>query len=201
MLRAALARHKLTLNEVERHGIDVSANAASTSAAVLRLKAQGITHMFNANLLFYQGAGSQRLHPRYAVDDTIDTPQLLAQNVGKEQLHGAMGAGYQPLNEVENFGSVGPAADQCIALDAGRRAEDRGAVHARRDGSASATSSTCSPPPIRGGGSAHAGGVRRGAQRPRRLLRVGRHLLDDVRPSLGTTAPAACATSCTTIQL
>jgi ABC-type branched-subunit amino acid transport system substrate-binding protein len=116
VLRAALARNKLKLDEVEAHGTDLTANASSTQAAVLRFKAQGVTHMFNANLLFYQGANSQHYTPRYAVDDTIDTPQLLAKNVGKDQLHGSMGAGFQPLNEVENYGSVSAAHDKCIAL-------------------------------------------------------------------------------------
>jgi hypothetical protein len=116
VLRAALAKHKLKLDEVESHSTDVSANAASTSAAVLRWKAMGITHVFNANILFYQGAGSQRYAPRYAVDAIIGGANLLAQNVKKEQLHGAMGAGFQPLNEVQNYGSVGPAFDRCIAL-------------------------------------------------------------------------------------
>ena len=116
VLRKALARHGLTLDQVESHSSDVSANAASTSSAVLRFKAQGVTHIFNANLLFYKDSDSQSYHPRYAIDDTVPTPQLLAKNVGKSQLHGAMGVGYQPLAEVEGAPDIGPAATRCFWL-------------------------------------------------------------------------------------
>lgn len=114
--RKALAAHGLKLDEVEAHGTDVSDNSSSTSGAVLRFRANGITHVFDANLIFFQTADSQGYRPRYAIQDTINTPALLAQNVGASQLHGSMGAGYLPAYEVEDPQDVSPEATRCLAL-------------------------------------------------------------------------------------
>jgi ABC-type branched-subunit amino acid transport system substrate-binding protein len=121
VLKAALAKHGLTLTDVESHSTNLSENASSTQAAVLKFRADGITHVFNANVLFYKSADSQGYRPRYAVDDTIATPALLTQNASASQLHGSMGAGYLPTTEVENPPDVSPAATRCKKLmrDAG----------------------------------------------------------------------------------
>lgn len=114
--RKALAAHGLTLDEVEAHGTEVSDNSSSTSSAVLRFRANGITHVFDANLVFFQTADSQGYRPRYAIQDTINTPALLAQNVGASQLHGSMGAGYLPAYEAEDAPDVSPEATRCLTL-------------------------------------------------------------------------------------
>ena len=120
VLDQALRRHGFRVDERDLHGTDVAQNSSATSAAVLRFAARGVTHVFNANVLFYKDAESQGYYPRYAVDDTIATPALLAQNVGrpgvKGPLHGAMGAGYLPAYEVPNPTDVSPAATRCKQL-------------------------------------------------------------------------------------
>lgn len=116
LLRGRLAEHGYEVAAEESHSEDLSDNAASTSSAVLRFKAEGVTHVFNANLFFYQQAENQDYHPRYAIDDYISTPQLLAENVGPSQLHGALGAGYQPLAEVADPADPTLATARCREL-------------------------------------------------------------------------------------
>lgn len=120
LLDRALRRHGFKVDERDLHSMDVAENASATSAAVLRFSARGVTHVFNANVLFYKDAESQGYYPRYALDDTISTPALLAENVGrpgvKGPLHGAMGAGYLPAYEVPDPPDVSPAATRCKQL-------------------------------------------------------------------------------------
>jgi len=117
VLGRALAKHGFKIDQQDLHSTDVSQNAAATSAAVLRFASNGVTHVFNANVLFYKDAESQRYYPRFAVDDTTPTPALMAQNVAqpgrKGILHGAMGAGYLPAYEVPSPKDVSPAATRC----------------------------------------------------------------------------------------
>lgn len=116
VLKRALAKHRLTVAEEASYSPSLNDNSSSTSNAVLRFNAAGVTHMFNANLLFYKNADSQNYHPRYAIDDYIATPYLLSRNVGKSQLHGAIGAGYRPLDEVPKASDPTPAATRCKEL-------------------------------------------------------------------------------------
>jgi hypothetical protein len=95
---------------------DLNNLAAASQSAVLRFRADGVTHVVNANVVFYKAADAQGYHPRYAVDDTLKTPQLLTQNVGASQLHGAMGVGYQPLAEVNAPGDVTASTTRCKKL-------------------------------------------------------------------------------------
>jgi hypothetical protein len=114
--RRALAAHNLKLDEVEAHSTDLNDNSSSTSAAVLRFRAKGITHVIDANLIFFQTADSQDYHPRYVIQDTINTPALLAKNVSASQLHGSMGAGYLPLYEVDDPRDPSAEATRCKAM-------------------------------------------------------------------------------------
>ena len=83
---------------------------------MLRFQSEGVTHVFSASVLFYQDAQSQAYHPRYAVDDSANTVQLMAQDAPKAQLHGAIGAGYLPMSEDDNYTSRNPAARRCLTL-------------------------------------------------------------------------------------
>jgi hypothetical protein len=94
---------------------DQSGDAASESAAVLRFRSEGITHVVNANLFFYEVAQTQGFHPRYEIDDHIG-PALLAQNFGKSQLHGSMGTGFTPSAEVKNPADPNGAAAKCRSI-------------------------------------------------------------------------------------
>ncbi len=114
--RAALVRHGLRLDEVEAHSRNLDDTSSSTSGAVLRFRASGITHVIDANLLFFQTSASQDYRPRHVIQDTINTPALLAQNVPPSQLRGSMGAGYLPLYEVENPPDTSEEAARCKAL-------------------------------------------------------------------------------------
>lgn len=120
LLDKALRRYGFRVDERDLHSTDVGENASATSAAVLRFAARGVTHVFNANVLFYKDAESQGYYPRYALDDTIATPALMAENVGrpgvKGPLHGAMGAGYLPAYEVPDPKDVSAAATRCKQL-------------------------------------------------------------------------------------
>jgi len=116
VLGQALAKHGLEIAEARSHGRALADNSASTKADVLRFQSSGITHVFHANLFFYQNAQSQGYHPRYAVDDTISTPALLATLVSADQLRGSMGAGYLPTTEVPNPPDPSPATGRCRKL-------------------------------------------------------------------------------------
>jgi hypothetical protein len=120
VLDNALRRHGLKVDQTDLHSTDISQNASATSAAVLRFSANGVTHVFNANVLFYKDADSQRYYPRYGIDDTVATPALLASNVAKPgqkgPLHGSMGSGYLPAYEVPDPQDVSPAATWCKEL-------------------------------------------------------------------------------------
>lgn len=94
---------------------DQTGVAAGSSNAVLRFRAEGVTHVFNANFFSYVTATSQGYKPRYAVDDHVG-PELLRQNIGKSQLHGSMGAGYLPSAEVPNPGDATPSAKRCRSI-------------------------------------------------------------------------------------
>lgn len=115
---------------VVKHPQDVSGLPASTQNAVLRFKSEGVTHVFGASVLFYQDAESQGFRPRYAVDDTANTVQLMAQNAPKSQLHGSLGAGYLPMSEDDNYTSTNAAAKNCLRImrDAGIDITNRFAV-------------------------------------------------------------------------
>ena len=94
---------------LKRRGFDVAATYTesgagndSSSGAVLKFKAAGVTHVFCATtdlLFFMNNADSQAYYPRYAVS-SLDAPFLLASNAPAKQLHGAMGVGFSPFNDV-----------------------------------------------------------------------------------------------------
>jgi hypothetical protein len=129
-LQAALHHHGYDNVYVEKYSSDLTALPAATQSAVLRFKAEGVTHVFGANVLFYQDAQSQGFHPRYAVDDTANTVQLMAQNAPQAQLHGALGGGYLPMSEDDSFTAGTAAARRCLGLmsKAGIDVTDRFAV-------------------------------------------------------------------------
>jgi ABC-type branched-subunit amino acid transport system substrate-binding protein len=106
---------------VAKHPSDPTGVPASTQSAVLRFKAEGVTHVFGASVFFYQDADSQNFRPRYAVDDSANTVQLMAQNAPKSQLHGSLGAGYLPMSEDDSYNSTNAAAKNCLRImrDAG----------------------------------------------------------------------------------
>jgi hypothetical protein len=115
-LLTALHKHGYDDVDVVKYSTDLSSLPAATASAVLRFQSEGVTHVFGASVLFYQSAQSQGYHPRYAVDDSANTVQLMAKNAPKTQLHGALGAGYLPMSEDDTYSSRNPAARRCLGL-------------------------------------------------------------------------------------
>ena len=100
----------------------IASYGGDMSAAVLRFKAAGVTHVLSlppialALGVFMQTAEQQRYRPRYALSSvTVATP--LAANVPKEQLKGSLGIGWVPGIDVDDAHDPGrsPAQRECEA--------------------------------------------------------------------------------------
>jgi hypothetical protein len=95
---------------------------ASAQAAVLRFRADGITHVISTDqflFLFMNNADSQGYRPRYGIS-TPNAPGLLLQGtVPANQLVGAMGVGFMPDLDVDEHNdprTLPPAQASCLAL-------------------------------------------------------------------------------------
>jgi hypothetical protein len=120
---AELTARKIPYSEPVIYAPTGEGVASASSSAVLKFRSEGVTHVFGAALLFFQAAESQGYRPRYSFDSRVP-PAVIAQNVGPEQLQGAMGVGFQPALDVEQQqdpGDVSPEATRCKKLmtDAG----------------------------------------------------------------------------------
>ena len=109
---------------LKRRGYDlaasynVSGNSDQSSGAVLKFKAAGVTHVFCAttDLLFFMiNASNQSYYPRYAVT-SLDAPFLLASNAPAKSLHGALGVGFSPFNDVAVPPPTTPAQARCFKV-------------------------------------------------------------------------------------
>ena len=95
-----------------------SGNSDNSSGAVLKFKAAGVTHVFCAttDLLFFMlNASNQAYYPRYAVT-SLDAPFLLASNAPAKELHGAMGVGFSPFNDVASPPPPTPTQKHCLKV-------------------------------------------------------------------------------------
>lgn len=96
----------------------VSGNSDNSSGAVLKFKAAGVTHVFCAttDLLFFMlNASNQAYYPRYAVT-SLNAPFLLASNAPPKQLHGTLGVGYSPYNDVASPPATTPTQARCLKV-------------------------------------------------------------------------------------
>jgi hypothetical protein len=106
-LKPALASLHLALADTAKYNTaDTSALPGQLSGAVLKFKAEGITHAlmmdttgWGVTVLFMQDAQSQAYFPRYAVN-SANSPDFLRQNVPAQQLHNAMGISWIPILDV-----------------------------------------------------------------------------------------------------
>lgn len=135
MLKQELRRQGITVDPSDEFIYQPTANgvASQSQAAVLRFSSDGVTHVFGAALFFYKAADNQQYHPRYAID-SLAVPALTAQNVGPSQLHGALGIGWRPtqdVDEAQDPGPVSPLATRCTKLmkDAGEDVSTRTVVY------------------------------------------------------------------------
>jgi len=114
VLKKALARHGLALYAEHAHGDTIQENSSGTANAVLTFQAKGVTHVFQPNIFFLQGAERQGYHPRYGFDDSIGADSL-SEFTPAEQLEGALGAGYSPYMEVAEVKPT-PAGARCFEI-------------------------------------------------------------------------------------
>jgi ABC-type branched-subunit amino acid transport system substrate-binding protein len=115
VLKKALARHGLSIYAESGHADTIQANSSSTANAVLTFQAKGVTHVFQPNIFFLQGANRQGYHPRYGFDDSIGADSL-SDFAPKGQLDGSMGSGYSPYMEVAELKPPTPAGAKCLEL-------------------------------------------------------------------------------------
>ena len=131
--RKALAREgQVVASQFETSGLESS----QYSAAVLRFRSAGVTHVLASDMLtltfFTQQAESQGYRPRYGIN-SLNFPSVLLQTVASpRQLAGALGLGYMPTSDVDSEndpGDVGPAEARCRKAnrDAGQDPSQRGA--------------------------------------------------------------------------
>jgi hypothetical protein len=132
-LKPALARHGLSLADSFAVQAD-SSGAATYDNAVLRFKAEGITHVIftyiGSPLEFMLSAKSQHYHPAYALNSRNSPAAELEGNAPSDQQQGSMGIGWQPMNDVDTSHDPGIFSDRqklCLKLikDAGQNTSVR----------------------------------------------------------------------------
>jgi len=121
-LKPALARNGLTLAETYAVPLDSSAGSAY-SGAVLRFNQQGITHVLftflGSPLTFMINAEQQKYYPKYGLHSRNSPAALLQGNAPATQQRGAMGIGWQPMNDVDGRrdpGAVSARQGLCLKL-------------------------------------------------------------------------------------
>lgn len=112
VLTQELARFGITITDVARLSGGVTQTSADAQNAALRFHSDGITHeLGTAAMAFAEG---QNYRPRYFIPDE---PQLIAANVPKGQLQGAMSESYIPALDVGvDPGPPTPATTRCLKL-------------------------------------------------------------------------------------
>jgi ABC-type branched-subunit amino acid transport system substrate-binding protein len=121
-LKPALARHGLTLTDSFAVSTG-SSNSSEYSSAVLRFRTAGITHVlfsFQASaLLFMIAADNQGYTPRYGLHSRNSPAPVLQAEAPARQQRGAMGIGWQPMNDVDQAhdpGILNPRQKLCLDL-------------------------------------------------------------------------------------
>jgi ABC-type branched-subunit amino acid transport system substrate-binding protein len=111
-----LAKHGLKFAVEVTYEANLQAGLAATQGAVLRFKAEGITHVYGASAFFLQDAENQAYRPRYAYLPGLG--YLGAQNSPPAQLKGALTVGWIPTVDVDAGQDPGdtPGASSCRAL-------------------------------------------------------------------------------------
>jgi hypothetical protein len=99
--RMNLAKHGITVEDsnIVRCPRALQASVSCQQNSVLKFRANGVSHIFGAGLIFVENAESQGYRPRYffAVE-----PRVIAENAPPAQMNGAMGEGYIPVMDVES---------------------------------------------------------------------------------------------------
>jgi ABC-type branched-subunit amino acid transport system substrate-binding protein len=113
-MKPALASIGITpADEVTLSHTDSSAYVSQMSSAVLKFRAEGVTHLLFGNAAawtFGQIADKQGYYPKMGVDSR-QSPGLLMQTVNSQQtLVNVWGVGYQPIQDVDGAHDPGPVS-------------------------------------------------------------------------------------------
>lgn len=106
--RRELGKRGLEFDDTVTYSGSASDALAATKSAVLRFKANGITHVFGASAFFLRDAESQSYRPRYAYLPGLGA--LGAANSPAEQLKGALTVGWAPTQDVNQPEDPGKTA-------------------------------------------------------------------------------------------
>jgi hypothetical protein len=98
---------------------------AASSSAVLSFRDAGITHVINASIAFLEAAENQQYRPRYSIDEGVG-PSGMAQIAPAKQLHGSLGAGYNPYNDVLVDGKDPQSTSRPVQLACAKVMRDAG---------------------------------------------------------------------------
>jgi hypothetical protein len=94
-----LAKYGLTFTDTVTYAQNVQAGLAATQNAVLKFRADGITHVYGSSAFFLQDAENQHYRPRYAYIPGLGA--LGAANSPAAQLRGALTVGWSPTIDVD----------------------------------------------------------------------------------------------------
>lgn len=113
----ALRAIGLKISATVTYAANLTAGLAATQAAVLRFKAQGITHVLGASAFFLEDAQTQGYRPRYVIP--IGSAQGYTGVVPVQQMVGAMSVGFKPADDVDGAHDPGPvsaAQTKCTSI-------------------------------------------------------------------------------------
>jgi hypothetical protein len=113
--KANLARFGIKVTDVYVFSGDLAQREAAEQAAVVRFRADGITHvMGNVGLPFLATAKSQHYYPRYFYPIAL---AVIAASAPADELRGSMGESYLPTYDVSTDpGPPTAATNQCIKI-------------------------------------------------------------------------------------
>ncbi|MCW2573251.1 MAG: hypothetical protein JWO88_3309 [Frankiales bacterium] len=111
-----LAKYGWKFAETITYSGSASDALAATQGAVLKMKSDGITHVFGASAFFLRDAENQHYRPRYAYLPGLGA--LGTANSPAEQLKGAQTVGWAPMQDVDAPQDPGamPGAARCNAV-------------------------------------------------------------------------------------
>jgi hypothetical protein len=109
-----LAKHGYTFDDKITYAQNAQDAFAATQGAVLKMKADGITHVFGASAFFLRDAESQHYRPRYAFLPGLGA--FGAANSPAEQMKGAQSIGWAPTLDVDEAQDPGPTAGAARCL-------------------------------------------------------------------------------------
>jgi hypothetical protein len=111
-----LARYGRKFDDSVTYPNNVQEAFAATQGAVLKFKADGITHVYGASVFFMQTAESQNYRPRYAYLPNLGA--IGVANAPAAQMKGALTVGFVPLKDVNDPQDPGEnaAGKRCRAV-------------------------------------------------------------------------------------